>query len=113
MIIFDASIRKHRKGLAALYKRKHELEESNEDVQALPGNELYLLIGQINALIEGDYARAVFDHYCEKKPPLIRVHTGEEVQWVDAFGESFEKTTTGQRHSLVGLIEGGGRYRFK
>jgi len=113
MIIFNASIRKCRKELAALYAKKHELENKQEDIQALPGSELDSLIGQIDALIEGDYSRTVFDHYSEKQPVLIRVHTGEEVRWIEAFGESFDKTTPGQRHSLVGLIEGGGKYRFK
>ena len=113
MIIFDASVRKYRKELAALYAKKHEMEKDREDMQALTGSELDSLICQIDSLIEGDYAQAVFDHYSEKKPLLIRIHTGEETQWLDAFGDSFEKTTLGQRHSLVGLIEGGGKYRFK
>ena len=94
-------------------QKKHELENEQENIQALPGSELDSLICQIDALIEGDYSRAVFDHYSEKKPLLIRIHTGEEVRWTDAFGENFDNTTLGQRHSLVGLIEGGGKYRFK
>ena len=113
MVIFNAQIRKCRNQLAALYKKKHDLEDENEDIQATPGSELDSLINQIDALIEGDYSRAVFEHYSQKKPLLIRDFTGEEVQWSNAFGESFDQTTIGQRHSLVGLIEGGGKYRFK
>lgn len=113
MIIFDASIRKCKRRLAALYAEKHELENKQEDMRAVAGGKLDSLISQIDSLIEGDYAQAVFDHYSGKKPLLIRIHTGEEVQWLDAFGDTFDKTTPGQRHALVGLIEGGSKYRFK
>jgi hypothetical protein len=41
------------------------------------------------------------------------VRTGEKVRWQDAFPASWEKTTSGQKHALVGLIEGGGEYRFR
>ena len=112
MICFDFSIRKCRKELSALYEKKRVLE-NEEDTQALPGSELDTLIRQIDDLVEGDYSRAVFDHYSRSKPLLIRSHTQEEVQWQDAFGDSFDKTTLGQRHSLVGLIEGGGKYSLK
>lgn len=112
MLCLDSSIRKCRKELAELYEKKRVLEDE-EDVQALPGSELDILIHQIDDLVEGDYSRAVFDHYSQRKPLLIRSHTHEEVLWQDAFGDSFDKTTLGQRHSLVGLIEGGGKYRFK
>ena len=112
MFIIDASIRKNKKELATLYAKKHKLENGDEDVQALPGNELDSLIKQIDSLIEGDYSRAVFEYYSSKKPLLLREHTGEEIQWTEAFGESYDKTTPGQRHSLVGLIEGGGKYKL-
>lgn len=112
MICLDYSIRKCRKTLAALYEKKRVLEEE-EDAQALPGSKLDALIRQIDDLVEGDYSRAVFDHYSRKKPLLIRSHTHEEALWQDVFGDSFDKTTIGQRHSLVGLIEGGGKYRLK
>ena len=113
MLFLNASIRKYRKELAALYAKKHKLEATDECIQALPGSELDSLIQQIDDLIEGDYSRAVFDHYSKTRPVLIREYTGEEVQWIDAYGDSFDKTTSGQRHSLVGLIEGGSKYRLK
>ena len=113
MFILDTSIRKYKKELAALYEKKHKLEEGDENIQALPGNELDSLINQIDTLIEGNYSKAVFDYYAPRKPLLIRERTGEEIQWTDAFGDSFDKTTPGQRHSLVGLIEGGSKYRIK
>lgn len=105
------TIEKCRKELAALYELKYQLDQ--EETQIVPGDKLDQVIQQINTLIEGDYSKAVFDNYSESRPALIRDFTGEEVQWLDAFGDSFEKTTRGQRHSLVGLVEGGGKYRFK
>ncbi len=110
--MYNDSVRKYKKEYDALYKKKHKLEDEGFD-EAVPGNELDSLINQIFALIEGDYSRAIFDYYSVKKPLLIRNLTGETVQWLDAFGDSFEATTIGQRHSLVGLIEGDGRYRIK
>ena len=113
MIILDATITKYRTELATLYERKAQILEEDEDISAVAGSELEILISQIDALIEGDYAKAVFDHYSISKPELIRTSTGDEVQWLDAFGDSFTMTTAGQRHALVGLIEGGSKYRFK
>lgn len=113
MIIFDASIRKYKKCLASLYAKTEKIVENGEDVQIDSKGELHTLNAQIDALIEGDYAKAVFDHYSEIKPVLIRIRTGEEVQWSEAFGDSFDKTTLAQRHALVGLIEGESKYKFK
>ena len=87
--------------------------ENTEETQALPGSEIDEMIHQIDELIEGDYAQAVYNYYSRKKPLLIRIRTGEEVKWQDAYGESFEKLNPGQKHSLVGLIEGGSKYRIK
>ena len=106
-------IKKCSKELAALYSKKHKIEDVDEDIKAVPGNELDSIINEIDAYIEGEYSRIVFEKYSAKKPILIREHTGETVNWDDAFGNSFDKTTPGQRHSLVGLIEGGGQYGFK
>lgn len=113
MIIIDPSIKKCRKELSVLYNKKSKLEEEREDIQALPGSELESLICKIDELIEGEYSLAVFTCYAKKQPLLIRVYTGEQIQWVDAFGMSYDRLTLGQKHSLVGLIEGGGKYRFK
>lgn len=113
MLCFDPSIRKCQKKLSLLYKKKHELEEKDENMQAIPGSELECLICQIDELIEGEYSRAVFNHYSGIRPPLIRIYTNEEIQWIDAFGDTYDQTSVGQRHALVGLIEGGSKYRFK
>lgn len=113
MICFDKSIRKCKKELAALYARKHEIEAEREDIVVLPGSEIETLIQKIDALVEGEYSRAVYSYYSVKEPLLIRIHTGEEVKWLDAFGSDYEKTTPGQRQALVGLVEGGSMYKFK
>lgn len=68
---------------------------------------------ETDSFIETEYAKCVFDFYCRKKPILIRMSTGEEKTWDQAFGECFEKIDRGLRHSLVGLVEGGGRYIIK
>ena len=84
------------------------------DLPEKESKELDSIDERINSLIEGRYSEAVFREYNEKQPELIRNHTGEEVSWKDAFGDSYENTTKGNRHSLVGLVEGGtGQYRFK
>jgi len=44
---------------------------------------------------------------------LIRVRTGEEVSWDEAFGNDFCKVSKSLRHSLVGLVEEPGRYVLK
>lgn len=112
-MLLDPSILKCKEELAELNAKKNELEGKKEDVEIIPGSELEALIQQIDALIEGNYAHSVFDYYSVKKPILIRIRTGDAVLWTEAFGDDFDKTTKGQRYSLVGLVEGGGRYRLK
>lgn len=64
--------------------------------------------------IRNTYAKKVFDYYSRTNPLLIRCQSGESVCWIDAFGDSFETTSVGQRNSLVALIEeDGGQYRLK
>ena len=104
--------KKYTKELAELYAKKHELD-NQDDGQILPGSDRDNLINQIDSLIEGDYSRAVFEYYSKKQPVLVRNRTGEIIFWKDAFGETFENVSKSLRHSLVGLVEGGGRYRLK
>lgn len=70
-------------------------------------------IREIDEFVENIYARDVFDKYNKKKPDLVRNKTGEVVPWDTAFGTDFSEVPSSLRHSLVGLIEGSGRYRFK
>ena len=95
-----------------LIKQKHELMVE-EDSQPRPGDELELIETKISELVEGVYAEEVFRYYAKKQPSLIRIHTGEEVTWKDAFGDAFESVSKSLRHSLVGLVEGGGQYTIK
>ena len=109
---FFSPFKKYKKELSSLYAKKHEIE-NRDNYHMSPGDEMDQLISQIDALIEGDYAKAVFDYYKEKAPLLIRIRTGEEISWKEAFGDSFDDVSKSLRHSLVGLVEGDGRYRIK
>lgn len=40
--------------------------ENTEEMQALPGSEIDKMIHQIDELIEGDYAQAVYNYYSRK-----------------------------------------------
>lgn len=93
--------------LCACHYREHSFPSSS---QVVPGSELDLIITEIDELVEGCYSEAVFRHYKDKQPTLIRIMTGEKVSWDDAFGDSFDKLPKSLRHSLVGLVEGGGKY---
>lgn len=110
--MFFSPFKQYQKQLSALYKRKHDLESENEEA-AKPGSELYELMNEIDQFIEGEYSEAVFSYYVEKKPTLIRVQTGEEVTWEAAFGTKYDDVLKSLKHSLVGLVEGGGRYKVK
>ena len=101
-----------KKEYSRLLKQKHALLVA-DDTKSQPGDEFDLLDSQINEFVEGRYAEEVFRYYQKKQPTLIRIHTGEEVAWRDAFGDSFESVSKSLRHSLVGLVEGGGRYKIK
>lgn len=68
---------------------------------------------EIDEFIENVYARDVFEKFSKRKPTLVRNKTGEVVTWEMAFGTNFDEISRSLRHSLVGLIEGDGRYRFK
>ncbi len=111
-MIFFSPFRQYKKQLADLYKKKNDLE-SDEDDTAEPGSDLDAIIEEINQYIEGPYAEAVFSYYKEKNPQLVRIQTGEEFSWQEAFGENFGDVSKSLRHSLVGLVEGGGRYKIK
>ena len=83
----------------------NDAEEIDADINELSD--------RIAAFIENEYALAVFEKYSKEKPNLIRIKTGEIVSWDDAFGSDFENVSKSLRHSLVGLVEEPGRYRFE
>ena len=101
-----------KKELAELYKKKHLLESEDMN-QGHIREELDRVSADIEELIEGRYAEEVFQYYLKSRPILIRIRTGEEISWNDAFGESYDEITKSQKHSLVGLVENTGRYRLK
>ncbi len=106
-----SQLRKLKRQYSALIKRQHELLSADSDNDYSP--ELNSINKQINEFIETEYGEAVFRHFEHIRPVLVRIHTGEEVTWNEAFGCSFEEITKSQKHSLVGLIEGGGQYKLK
>ena len=71
------------------------------------------LCEEIDSFVLDVYARAVFDVYSIKKPRLIRRLTKEVFTWDEAFGNDFEKIPSSLKESLVGLVEGSGRYKLK
>ena len=113
MLIMNSSIRKCRKQLAEIRAVGERLRTEDDDIQLQIGDLFDSVNLQMDRYIEGDYSLAVFSCYAKRKPLLVRVRTGEKVRWQDAFPDSWEKTTSGQKHALVGLIEGGGEYRFR
>lgn len=111
-MLFGSPFKKYQKKLAEMYKLKHALEEKSNN-KITPGSEAERLCSEIDAFIENDYALTVFRYYEKRLPVLIRVRTGEEEDWNKAFGSDFDKVSKSLRHSLVGLVEGGGRYKLK
>lgn len=113
MICPDASIRQCSRELAELRRKRSRLETEDDDVQMQIRDLFESYDREIDALIEGRYSCAVYNHYAKRKPGLIRIKTGETVRWEEAFGDSYAKTTPAQRHNLTGLVEGGGEYRLR
>lgn len=101
-----------KKKLDSKYEHFKEINMESEQVKILE-EQLKVVSAEICDLIENDYAEAVFNEYCTKRPDLIRVRTGETISWNEAFGSDFSKVTKSLRHSLVGLVEEPGRYRIK
>lgn len=111
-MFFSSPFKKYHKKLTEMYEEKARLLPA-EGSKILPGSEADRLVNKIDAFIEGEYSEAVFNYYKDKKPVLIRISTDEEYSWDQAFGDSFSDVSKSLRHSLVGLSEGGGRYRLK
>ena len=113
MLIMNSSIRKCRKQLAEIRAVGERLRTEDDDIQLQIGDLFDSVNLQMNRYIEGEYSLAVYNCYVKRKPLLVRVKTGETVRWQDAFPDSWENMTSGRKHALVGLIEGGGEYRFR
>ena len=113
MFVLNSSIRKCRKELASIRAAGDRLRAEDDDVQMQIGDLFDAVNLQMDNYIEGEYSFAVFSCYAKRKPLLVRVQTGETVRWQDVFPDSWENATSGQKHALVGLIEGGGEFRFR
>lgn len=107
--------KKYKEMYDQLFKLQDLLAEENTD--SIKAKELSYsvdkLMCEIDTFVEEEYAKKVFDVYRNKKPELVFVVDGRIVGWTDAFGEDFEKIPKTLRHSLIGLVEGSGRYRLK
>lgn len=121
-MIISSQIKKYSKELHALYDEKHKLSQRYGDVVESDDNtgeaerinkEIEEVSCKIAMLIENEYALAVFEKYKKKGPMLIRVNTGEEVPWDEAFGQNYAMVSKSLRHSLVGLVEKPGQYSLK
>lgn len=62
--------------------------------------------------IENEYARAVYTFFSSIRPVLIRKRDGSIHEWSEDYGCAFDEIPTLLRHSLVGLIEGTGKYKL-
>ena len=111
-MLFSSPFKKYQKKMAEMYEKKARLLPT-EGSTIVPGSAADKLANEIDNFIEGEYSEAVFNYYKEKKPTLIRSSTDEKYTWDQAFPESFEDVSKSLRHSLVGLVEGGGRYRLE
>lgn len=66
----------------------------------------------IDSLIENEYAPAVFNYYCKRKPLLLDI-SGQIVSWNLAFGNDYQAVDKESKHFLVGLVEKTGKYKLK
>lgn len=108
------SFKRYSKQLKQLYAVKNEIyEKSLNNPNEQLKKDFENAVACIDEFIEGEYANAVYEKFRNKKPKLIRIKTGDEVSWDDAFGTDFEAISKSLRHSLVGLVEEPGKYRFK
>ena len=111
--------KKYKNELTRLYRIVEQREDELDKVRgdSLKAERAEQLLDEatksLDNFIENSYAEAVFQYYSEIQPELIRIHTGEELSWLDAFGSDFKAVSKSLRHSLVGLVEDPGRYRLK
>lgn len=108
MFLFASSIKNNHKIYERLNMERFSLEEND-----LERSEADKKIKEIDDFVENIYAKDIFEKYQKKRPQLVRKKDNQTVSWDEAFGDDFNKISKSHRHSLVGLIEGGGRYELK
>ena len=97
-----------------LERINNEIDEENDaSKNALLCVEQKKMCDDIKDFICNVYAKKVFDFYNPKKPKLVRCLTKEVFTWDEAFGSDFSKIPSSLRESLVGLVEGSGKYKLK
>lgn len=117
--MFRKPFKKYQQHYNKLYAQLYRLQEQLDEVETGSSRakqldvEICNVNEEISGFVENTYALAVFEYYKKKQPELIRVSTGEQMTWDAAFGSSFEAVSRTLRHSLVGLVEGDGRYSLK
>lgn len=108
MLLFSRKLKKDHALYIKMNNERFSLEE--DDAKRAEADSK---IKEIDHFVEYIYAKDVFDKYVKKRPKLISNKTDDVVSWEEAFGSVFDEVPKGLRHSLVGLVEGGGQYRFK
>ena len=108
MFFLASSIKKDHKIYERLNRERFSLEEDDSK-----RNEADKKIKEIDDFVENIYAKDIFEKYQKKRPKLVRKKDEQIISWEEAFGDDFNKISKSLRHSLVGLIEGGGRYTLK
>lgn len=108
MFLFSRKLKKDHMIYTRMNSERFSLEEDDAKRAETDSK-----IEEIDHFVEHIYAKDVFDKYGKKRPKLISNKTDAVVSWEDAFGSVFDEIPKGVRHSLVGLVEGGGQYRFK
>ena len=96
-------------------KKLNEAIEAENDLRKKQELEMEAkaLYVEIESFVRNVYAKAVFDLYSPKKPKLVRRLTKEVFTWDEAFGDNFDKIPLSLKESLVGLVEGSGKYKLK
>ena len=117
-MIFGPKIEKCKKKYAEYEQQKQNLYilidgAKNAKDEAKQQQKLRYLLQEFDEFVCDVYARYIFEECAPNSPELIVVSTNEIVSWNDVFGTSFEKNSKLRKFSLVYLIEGNGKYKFK
>lgn len=62
-------------------------------------------INETQSFVTGIYARIVYNSLLNIKPTLFNLRLKEYTTWQSVFGKDFDNLSTGEKKSLVALIE--------
>ena len=68
---------------------------------------------EINQMVEGAFAEAIFEKYCRRNPSIIDTTNNNILRWAELFGSDFEKVSKKERHAIVGMYMKQGVYKIK